>query len=121
MPLLSQVPLVVGDHLAHMLEVFIGVFVLLFVRVALQDVDDLGAAVVTDSFATLAVGPTRTSRIGRFEPFLKIGSGHVDEFIELFDDVCVGFGHCGRGGAEEAELSGGKWCVSKEGKRCYAS
>jgi len=43
---LRQVPLVVRHHLAHVLQVVVVVFAGVFLRVLLQDLDDLAAAVV---------------------------------------------------------------------------
>lgn len=93
---MSEVPLVVGDHLSHVLDIFFGVLVLLLVRVALEDVDDLGTRVVAHGLARVAVGPTGGGGVVGFEPLLELRSCHVDELVELFDDIGVGFDHGGR-------------------------
>lgn len=93
MSLLSQVPLVVADDFPHVLEVVFGVLVLLLVGVSFENVDDLGARVVADGFAIVAVGPSRRGGVVGLEPLLEIAGCHVDELVELFDHIGVGFRH----------------------------
>ena len=93
---LGKVPLVVADDFAHVLEVLIGVLVLVLVRVPLENVDDLGSRVVADGFARVAVGPAGRGRVVGLEPLFEFRGGHVDQLVELLDDILVGLDHVGR-------------------------
>jgi hypothetical protein len=61
--LLRKMPLTIRHHLPHVVDIVLLVFVRIFLRILLQDGDDLAARIVADCFTTTVVfGPEKSCK-----------------------------------------------------------
>lgn len=86
--LLRQMPCQITRHLAHVGQIILIILLRVFLRVFLQDLDNLTSGFVADGFRVAAVrlGPSGRLRGFFAQPVFELGRGHVDAGVEFVDD-----------------------------------